>query len=103
MARSRTARRPDTFRPDLYRGLHRRPPGGCLHLTRSSIRTDRDTGVRYLHLEEKTGAGVRDVPIHSAIEGTIDRLAEAATSDGYLLHLDSNRYEKRGDAIGKRF
>lgn len=57
-------------------------------------------------LKSKTEAGVRDVPIHSALSSTVLRLLEKS-ADGYLLPgraLDEeNRYGNRLDALGKRF
>jgi len=53
--------------------------------------------------DAKTEAGWREVPIHSKLKPTIQRLREA-TKDGYLLSgLTSNKYGDRSNAIGKRF
>jgi site-specific recombinase XerD len=53
--------------------------------------------------DAKTEAGWRDVPIHSRLAATVERLRQDS-KDGYLLRgLGSDRYGDRGDAIGKRF
>ncbi|MBK1702530.1 tyrosine-type recombinase/integrase [Thiococcus pfennigii] len=53
--------------------------------------------------ESKTEAGVRRVPVHSALVEVVKRLREAST-DGYLLSgLTFNKYNDRSNAIGKRF
>jgi len=54
-------------------------------------------------IDSKTNAGIREVPIHSAIKPLMDRLKEASR-DGYLLSgLTLNKYGDRSNAIGKRF
>lgn len=57
-------------------------------------------------LESKTEAGVREVPIHSALAPLVLALLEDS-KDGYLLAGrslgESNRYGNRLDALGKRF
>ena len=55
---------------------------------------------------DKTAAGQgRWVPIHSALQSTIDRLVEqTGEPDGYLLQSTANnKYAKRSAATGKRF
>jgi integrase len=53
--------------------------------------------------DAKTPAGIREVPIHSALIATVERL-KAASTDGYLLSgLTFNKYDDRSNAIGKRF
>ncbi len=47
---------------------------GNVRLTVADIKTDPATGIRFMHTTGKTEAGNRDVPIHSAIAGTIDGL-----------------------------
>ena len=76
---------------------------GICSLKTTSIRTDPATKIRFLHLAEKTRAGRRDVPIHSAIGRLVDDLINGADKDGYLIPSDENKYGNRGDAIGKRF
>ncbi len=54
-------------------------------------------------VDAKTSAGIREVPIHSAIAPLVKRLKKAST-DGYLLSgLTFNKYGDRSNAIGKRF
>lgn len=54
-------------------------------------------------VDAKTGAGIREVPIHSALVPLMQRLRESST-DGYLLAgLTFNKYGDRSNAIGKRF
>lgn len=57
-----------------------------------------------LHIaDSKTTAGVRDVPIHSALKPLIARLRKSS-KDGYLLAgLTQNKYGDRSNGIGKRF
>lgn len=62
--------------------------------------------VAFAITESKTAAGVREIPIHSAIATLFANLLEGST-DGYLMpgrSLDeSNKYGHRLDAVGKRF
>ena len=53
--------------------------------------------------EAKTEAGVRVVPLHSALSKLINRL-KAESKDSYLINqLTFNKYGDRSNAIGKRF
>lgn len=53
--------------------------------------------------DSKTKAGVREIPIHPAIEQLVERL-KRDTKDGYLIPSDSvNQYGDRSPALGKRF
>jgi integrase len=53
--------------------------------------------------EAKTKSGIREVPIHSKLKDTFKRLRKVS-KDGYLISgLKPNKYEKRHDAVGKRF
>lgn len=63
-----------------------------------------DVGATSFHIRDaKTEAGLREVPIHSALGPLIKRLKEAS-KDGHLLSgLTRNKYEDRSNAIGKRF
>jgi len=56
------------------------------------------------HIEDaKTPSGWREVPIHSKLKETMKRLIEDS-EDGFVLSgLSNNKYEDRGNAIGKRF
>ena len=54
-------------------------------------------------VDSKTAAGIREVPLHPALKGTVLRLIESS-KDGYLIAgSDKGSYGKRTDAIGKRF
>lgn len=53
--------------------------------------------------DSKTKAGIREVPVHTALRSTVNRLLESS-KDGYMLtRLPTNKYGSRSDAIGKRF
>jgi integrase len=53
---------------------------------------------------DKTEAGKRIVPIHSAIAPLIKRLVKNPQSGGFLLpSTASNKYDERGSPAGKRF
>lgn len=53
--------------------------------------------------DSKTPAGIRQVPIHSALKPLFEKLI-AESQDGYLLSgLTLNKYGDRSNAIGKRF
>lgn len=53
--------------------------------------------------DSKTDAGIRQVPVHSALGELIDRLM-GTSQGGYLLSgLTFNKYGDRSNAIGKRF
>lgn len=54
--------------------------------------------------EAKTGAGVREVPIHSDLLPLYKHLAETAPArNGYLFAGGNNKYLNRLDALSKRF
>ncbi|MBL4721259.1 MAG: hypothetical protein JKY20_09035, partial [Alphaproteobacteria bacterium] len=51
--------------------------------------------------DAKTEAGWRQVPVHSKLKTTMERLVDAST-DGYVLSkLSENKYGDRSNAIGK--
>ena len=54
-------------------------------------------------VDSKTHAGVREVPVHSALLPVVKRLREASTDDYLLSGLTFNKYGDRSNAIGKRF
>lgn len=58
----------------------------------------------YITIEDaKSAAGWRDVPVHSNLKLTMDRLIKAS-KDGYVLSgLKANKYGDRSNAVGKRF
>ncbi len=53
--------------------------------------------------DAKTSAGGRDIPLHSKIAPTIDRLRGSRRSGYLFADLSENQYGARGDAVGKRF
>lgn len=54
-------------------------------------------------VDAKTAAGWRQVPIHSKLKPTVDRLVKES-ADGYVLSgLPEDKYGRRSNAIGKRF
>jgi hypothetical protein len=82
-----------------YTGARRE---GIAKLTKKSVGSE--SGIATLHSSEKSGAGVRDVPIHPELAGLIRFLVGDVSSDGFLIRSsDSNKYKIRGDALGKRF
>lgn len=53
--------------------------------------------------DAKTAAGVREVPLHSAVAAMV-KARKATSDDGYLFAgLTFNKYGDRSNAIGKRF
>jgi integrase len=84
-----------------YSGMRRE---GICTLRVDSIQRDPDTDREFMHVSEKTAAGVRDVPIHPAIRELLTKLSNKPDTGSYLIHSsDHNKYGKRGDAVGKRF
>jgi integrase len=68
-----------------------------------SLKVSAVTGSTFKITDAKTAAGVREVPIHGNLKGTVTRLRKAA-KDGYLFSgLGANKYGDRSNAIGKRF
>jgi integrase len=64
----------------------------------------KDVGDASLRITDaKTEAGIREVPIHSALKETMERLKKDAADDYLLPGLTFNMYEDRSNAIGKRF
>lgn len=57
------------------------------------------------HFDDKTDAGIRDVPVHSSLEPMISQmLASASSNKGYLIKADTaNQDNDRSTGIGKRF
>ena len=76
--------------------------GSLATLTATSVMTDPETGIRFLHFADKTEAGVRDVPLHSAITPLIDDLIANAGPDGYLFKVNHAR-SRKANAIGVEF
>jgi integrase len=71
----------------------------------ASLKTDsivKIQGIECLSLQEKTEAGVRNVPIHPEIAALIKELVKNS-GDGFLIPSEVDKYGRRGDALGKRF
>lgn len=77
---------------------------GRIH--RDTITLKDGVPIAFSILESKTEAGVREVPIHTAIAPLVQSLLDASV-DGYLLKGralgETNKYGNRLDAVGKRF
>lgn len=77
---------------------------GRIH--RDTISLKDGVPIAFSILESKTEAGVREVPIHSAIAPLVLSLLDAS-EDGYILKGrplgENNKYGHRLDAVGKRF
>jgi len=73
---------------------------------RNTITFKDSVPVAFSITESKTEAGVREVPIHSALAPLVLKLLDSS-ADGYLLKGRTlggeNRYGNRLDAVGKRF
>jgi integrase len=73
-------------------------------LRAEGIKTDRATGVRYIHGGLKTEAGPRDIPIHPEIAALVAELAAKRDRGGYLLlSAGGEKWGRRGNALGTRF
>jgi integrase len=71
----------------------------------ASLKTDsvvQVEGIPSLRLQEKSEAGVRDVPIHPQIARLVTMLVKDSKA-GFLIPSQTNRYGQRGDSLGKRF
>ena len=80
---------------------------GCRIEELAQLRTDTIVtidGVKSFKIEDsKTAAGIREVPIHPALEGVVARLA-FNSKDGYLLPSSGkNKYGIRSDPLSKAF
>lgn len=68
-----------------------------------SLKTIDVTEQSFRITDAKTEAGIREVPIHSAIASFVKKLTKES-EDGYLLSgLTFNKYQDRSNAIGKRY
>jgi integrase len=70
-----------------------------------ALRVDKVHGSKgYIEIEDaKTAAGWRQVPIHSKLKATVERLV-SERKDGFVLaSLTADKYGDRSPAIGKRF
>jgi integrase len=77
---------------------------GVAQLQTIDIRSDPDTGARFMKMNDKTAAGDRFVPLHSKITRLIDKLIKDVGDGGYLIHSAAkNKYGERSQPLGKRF
>jgi integrase len=77
---------------------------GVAQLRVEDIQTDRDTGIRYMCMTDKSAAGDRHVPVHPRLDALIDDLIRGADQDGYLIHSTArNKYGERSQPLSKRF
>lgn len=60
-------------------------------------------GIPFARLSDKTEAGIRSIPIHTAIQPLIARLAASPQPGGYLMPGKANQHGERSHAVGKRF
>jgi len=68
-----------------------------------SIQLKNVTNNTFKFVESKTEAGIREVPIHSKLIPIIEKL-KILSKDGYLFSgLPSDKYNKRGGIMSKRF
>lgn len=68
-----------------------------------ALKTEHCTDEAFEIIDSKTKAGIRLIPVHSALIALVGTL-KAGSKDGYLLSgLTFNKYGDRSNAIGKRF
>lgn len=77
---------------------------GVASLKVTDLRTDSDTKIPFMRMTDKTIAGDRCIPVHRKISELVKELSGKADKDGYLIPSEAkNKYEERGQPIGKRF
>lgn len=77
---------------------------GVSQLRTIDIRTDPDTEIRFMRMDDKTAAGNRFVPVHPKVSGLLDTLIKMADDEGYIIHSKAkNKYGERSQPLGKRF
>lgn len=64
---------------------------------------DETAGIPFVRFGDKTTAGLRCVPIHTAIRPLVERLRSSPEAGGYLLPGRPNPHGERSAAVGKRF
>lgn len=76
---------------------------GCRIEELCALRVEDVSADRITIRDAKTEAGLREVPLHSALQPRVKDLC-SASEDGYVLSgLTRNKYGDRSNAIGKRF
>lgn len=68
-----------------------------------SLKVENVTKDSFHIIDAKTPSGWREVPIHSKLKPTIDRLVKESTNGYVMSGLSENKYGDRSNAIGKRF
>jgi integrase len=64
----------------------------------------RTAGIMYISGGMKTEAGLRSLPVPTAIRALVERLIKRRDSDGYLIRsMADNQWDQRGTPIGQRF
>jgi integrase len=93
-------KKPDTALADLIAfGAYT----GCRIEELAQLRVEHFTESSFRVEDSKTAAGIREVPLHPALSGRVQRLKDAS-EDGYLLAgSNEGSFDKRSDALGKRF
>jgi integrase len=76
---------------------------GCRIEELAQLRTEHFTDHSFKVEDSKTAAGIREVPIHPALVGLIKRLTDASEAGYLLAGSDEGSFDKRSDALGKRF
>jgi integrase len=75
---------------------------GCRIEELGQIRVEHVTKESIKITDAKTAAGIREIPIHSAIAPLVVRLS-AAAEDEFLIPAKAATYDKRTNALGTRF
>lgn len=68
-----------------------------------SLKLTEVTSKAFRITDSKTEAGIREVPIHSALLPLVNKMKDASTDDYLISGLTFNKYDDRSNAIGKRF
>lgn len=101
--------------PTLWTAAEARGDEKLAHLIRlgayTGARIEELCSLKVAHVTEnalciadaKTAAGVRDVPIHSAVKELVNALKDSSEDDYLISGLTLNKYGDRSNAIGKRF
>ena len=71
---------------------------GVAQLRVIDIRTDPETRIRFMKMNDKTASGDRFVPVHKALTGLLMTLIKQAGTDGFLIEsAAANKYGERND------
>ncbi|MBY6092374.1 tyrosine-type recombinase/integrase [Maritimibacter alkaliphilus] len=76
---------------------------GCRIEELCALRVSEVTEDRFVIIDAKSEAGLREVPIHSMLKPAIRHMC-STSKDGYVMSgLTNNKYDDRSNANGKRF